>query len=190
MFVLYADLVGSTKMSAELSPDTLNVIIRTFSQEMSYVIEDHGGYVLKFVGDAVLAYFPNKERTKKMANNVIECAKVMHIIVEKSINPTLEESRFPKLQIKVTIDYGDCSVVRYGADKNRSHIDLIGLTLNLAAKMQSISKPNQIIIGESVYIKLNQKTRNNFKKKKTNSKSWIFHELKSKKPYQVYGSIK
>jgi class 3 adenylate cyclase len=43
---------------------------------------------------------------------------------------------------KVTIDYGDCSVVRYGADKQRAHVDLIGLTLNLAAKMQSITKPN------------------------------------------------
>jgi len=189
MYVLYVDLVGSTKMSSNLSPDTLNMIIRTFSQEMAYVIEDYGGYVLKFVGDAVLSYFFDKEKPKQMANNVIECAKTMNTIIEKSINPILEKDKFPKLRIKVTADYGYCSIVRYGADKNRSHIDLIGLTLNLAAKMQSVAKPNQIIIGDSIFTKLNPKTKKLFKKKKTDSKNWIFHELDTKKPYVVHESV-
>jgi len=189
MFVLYVDLVGSTKMSVDLSPDTLNVIIRTFSQEMSYVIEGFDGYVLKFVGDAVLAYFFDKENTIHKADNIIKCAKTMQQIVEKAINPVLEEDRFPKIQIKVTIDYGDCSIVRYGADRHRSHIDLIGLTLNLAAKMQGYTKPNQITIGKSVFSKLSAKIKKSFKKKQTDSASWIFHQLKTKTPYSIYQNI-
>ncbi len=189
MFVLYVDLVGSTKMSVDLNPETLNVIIRTFSQEMSYVIEDFGGYVLKFVGDAVLAYFYDKKDISQRADGVIECAKTMQQIIDKAINPILEEDGFPKIQIKVTIDFGDCSIVRYGADKYRSHVDLIGLTLNLAAKMQNYTKPNQIIIGKSVFIKLELKTKKLFKKKHTDSTGWIFHQLKTKTPYSIYYNI-
>jgi len=189
MFVLYVDLVGSTKMSGDLNPDMLNVIIRTFSQEMSYAIESFGGYVLKFVGDAVLAYFFDKENTVQRADNIIKCAKTMQQIIDKSINPILVKDGFPKIQIKVTVDFGDCSIVRYGADKHRSHIDLIGLTLNLAAKMQSVTKPNQITIGKSVFSKLGSKTKKSFKKKKTDSNSWIFHQLKTKTPYSIYQNI-
>ena len=83
MFVLYADLVGSTKISADLSPDSLNVVIRIFSQEMSYVVEAFGGYVLKFVGDAVLAYFVDTEKSQKTANHVIKYARTMHHVIDE-----------------------------------------------------------------------------------------------------------
>ena len=189
LFVLYVDLVGSTNMSAKLNPDVLNVIIRTFSQEMSYVIEAFGGYVLKFVGDAVLAYFYDKDKSLQIADSIFHCAQTMLDVINESLNPALEDDKFPKLQIKVTVDFGNCSIVRYGSDKNRSHIDLIGLTLNLASKMQSIAKPNQIIIGESVYDKLSSKTKKSFKKKKTNSKNWKFNQLKTKKHYLIYQNI-
>ena len=50
--IMYADLVGSTKMSMTLPADKLVTIIRAFSYEMSSVIESYDGYVLKYVGDA------------------------------------------------------------------------------------------------------------------------------------------
>src|SRR5690349_17378982 len=56
--VMYVDLVGSTRMSTELTPDFLSKIITVFSQEVAYVIERFQGLVLKFVGDAAIAYFP------------------------------------------------------------------------------------------------------------------------------------
>jgi len=185
MFVLYVDLVGSTQMSADLKHDSLNVIIRTFSQEMSYIVENFGGYVLKFVGDAVLAYFFEDKLSKK-ADDIIKCAKIMHQVIDKAINPLLEKEELPNLQTKVTIDYGNCSIVRYGADKHRSHIDLIGIVLNLAAKMQNYAKPNQTIIGESVFIKLSSSKKKLFKKKRTNNLDWVFPQLQTKKPYSIY----
>lgn len=185
MYILFVDLVGSTKMSEELDPNSLNVIIRTFSQEMSYVIEDYGGYVLKFVGDAVLAYFPDNKKDNQ-ADTIIKCTENMHILTDQMINPVLDEEGFPKLQIKTTIDYGDCSIVRYGSNKKRSHIDLIGLTINLASKMQNYTKPNQTTIGKFVFTRLGSKIKKSFKKKQTDNKSWIFHQLNTKSPYTIY----
>lgn len=56
--IMYADLVGSTKMSTTLPAEKLVTIIRAFSHELSTVIESYEGYVLKYVGDAVIAVFP------------------------------------------------------------------------------------------------------------------------------------
>jgi len=185
MFVLYVDLVGSTKMSSELDPEVFSTLIRVFSQEMAYVIEHYDGYVLKFVGDAVLGYFFSSQQNN-LANKVIQCAKTMQKIIYHAINPILKQKSFPELEAKISVDFGDCSVVRYGSDKNRAHIDLIGLTLNLAAKMQHITKPNRISIGEYVFDKLTPNNKMLFERAKTDPKSWKFHELKKLKPYFVY----
>jgi adenylate cyclase len=56
--VIYFDLVNSTRMSTELAPDFLSKIVTVFSQEVSYIIEHFGGFVLKFVGDASMVTFP------------------------------------------------------------------------------------------------------------------------------------
>ena len=57
LIIMYADLVGSTKMSMTLPVDKLVTIIRAFSHELSSVVENYDGYVLKYVGDAVIAFF-------------------------------------------------------------------------------------------------------------------------------------
>ena len=57
MIVLYVDLVGSTQMTLQLPADKVAIIISSFSQEMGFVIKNHDGYVLKYVGDAVIGYF-------------------------------------------------------------------------------------------------------------------------------------
>lgn len=187
-FVLYVDLVGSTKMSSELDPGVFNIIIRTFSQEMAYVIEQFDGYVLKFVGDAVLGFFASNRSDYFVANKIVACMKMMLKVVDGAINPVFEHNSYPKLQVKVTVDYGDCSIVRYGSDKHKSHIDLIGLTLNLAAKMQQVTKSGQVTIGEHVYEKLRSSNKEHFAQIKSNSKSWKYHGLEDSRTYRLYKS--
>jgi adenylate cyclase len=58
--ILYVDIDGSTKMSMTLSPDKFATILHVFSQEMSLVTSEYGGYVLKYVGMQLLRFFlPN-----------------------------------------------------------------------------------------------------------------------------------
>lgn len=57
LVMLHIDLVGSTKMALTLPIDRLTTIIRAFAQEMTKIIGMYGGYVLKYIGDAVLAFF-------------------------------------------------------------------------------------------------------------------------------------
>lgn len=184
MFVLFVDLGGSTRMSSELSPDALAKIIRLYSQEMAYVIEYYNGFVLKYVGDAVIGYFP--EKLALTASNVIFCAQAMMAVIKNAINPILQKAGHPCLQIKVTIDFGNNNIVRYGSNKQKSHIDLIGLSINLAAKMQLLGKPNQLVIGRQVFLKLPRKIKSDFRRIKTSSKIWSYHDFISKRPYPVF----
>ena len=57
MAVMYVDLVGSTDMVINLPHKQLAAIVSSFAQEMAYVIKQHNGLVVKFVGDAVIGYF-------------------------------------------------------------------------------------------------------------------------------------
>jgi len=185
MFVLFVDLGGSTKMSSELSPDDLAKIIRLFSQEMAYVVEYYDGFVLKYVGDAVIGYFPARGMFAT-AKNTIFCAQAMMSVIENGINPILQKGGFPRLRIKITIDFGNNNIVRYGSNKQKSHIDIIGLSINLAAKMQSLGKPDQLVIGRQVFFKLPEQLKVCFKKIKVSAKAWPYHDFKTKKPYPLF----
>jgi len=156
MTVLYVNLVGSTKMSMTLPPDQLSILISSFSQEMSYVIEQFNGYVLKFVGDAVIGYFvENGTNSSQMVNNAISCAESMIKVVKQGINPILiEKVGLSEISIKIGIDFGKNTVVRYGADEKMAYVDLLGPTMNVASKIQNLAKPNQIVVGQEVYVKL------------------------------------
>jgi adenylate cyclase len=68
--ILNVDLVASTKLSMTLPLDRLTRLIQSFNQEMSLIVKDFGGFVLKYVGDAVLAFFvvvPGRESEGNVA---------------------------------------------------------------------------------------------------------------------------
>jgi len=88
MVVLYVDLVGSTTMTLEMPAEKIATIISSFSQEMAAVIREHHGYVLKFVGDAVIGYFVAEKGELLTSDNAVNCAKSMISVIQKGINPS------------------------------------------------------------------------------------------------------
>jgi len=186
MMILYVDLVGSTTMTLELPEDKLAIIISSFAQEMAYVVNQYGGFVLKFVGDAVLAYFVSEKNTLTAADNVVSCAKSMITVIEKGINPILEQYDYPDLRIKIGIDFGKAIVVRYGADEKQSHVDLMGPCMNIASKIQSQAKTNQILIGDDVFKKLHPSTQRDFKEIIWKNNEWKYRSRLTGEIYKVY----
>ena len=76
MVVMYVDLVGSTDITLTLPEEKVAIIISSFAQEMAYAVKHHGGFVLKFVGDAVIGYFVHQS-SLIAADNAIGAAKSM-----------------------------------------------------------------------------------------------------------------
>ena len=189
MIVMYVDLVGSTNITLTLPEEKVAIIIRSFAQEMSNVIKQHDGFVLKFVGDAVIGYFVAEALPLIAADNAVNCAKSMISVVEKGINPILNQYDYPDLKIKIGMDFGKNIIVRYSANKEKSHVDILGPSMNIAAKIQSTAYPNQILIGEDVYSRLHPNTQQNFKQVVWTKTKWKYHDRETGKLYPVYAYV-
>lgn len=180
--VIYVDLVGSTRMSTELTPDFLSKIITVFSQEVAYVIESFQGLVLKFIGDAAIGYFPSCQNL----DDIVLCGESIVYVVRDAINPLLLQMGHKGIEVKITSDYGQHTILRYGSHRERSHVDIISATMNLAAKMQSVSRGGQMVIGKVLYEGLSDELQQTFEKENLDQIRWNYHNLAEKKPYQLY----
>jgi adenylate cyclase len=185
MVVMYVDLVGSTDMTLTLPEEKIAIIVSSFAQEMALAIKQYDGFTLKFVGDAVIGYFIHASALIA-SDNAVSCARSMIKIIDKGINPILNNYDYPDLFIKVGIDYGNNMIVRYGSDNKKSHVDILGPTMNIAAKIQNMAKPQQILIGEDVYTKIHPSTQEKFEKEVWRKTKWKYHDRKSGKLYPVY----
>jgi len=189
MVVLYVDLVGSTTMTLEMPAEKIATIVSSFSQEMAAVIRQHHGYVLKFVGDAVIGYFVSDEDEIygiEAADDAVLCAKSMISVIQKGINPILNQYDYPDLMVKVGVDFGQNIVVRYGADVKHSHVDLMGPAMNIAAKIQNMAKPNQILIGSDVFQRLDPNLQKEFTQIIWKDNEWRYRSRLTGEIYKVY----
>ncbi len=189
MIVIYVDIVSSTEIILTLPEDKVAIIISSFAQEMANVIRQHDGYVLKFVGDAIIGYFIAEALPLLAADNAVNCAKSMLTVVEKGMNPILNQYDYPELKIKIGLDFGKNIIVRYGSDKEKSHVDILGPAMNIASKIQSSAEPNQILIGEDVYSKLHPSIQKSFERVVWTKTKWKYHDRETGKLYPVYAFI-
>ena len=186
MAVMYVDLVGSTHMALEIPPKMVAIIMSAFAQEMAYVIKQYNGYVLKFVGDAVIGYFVAGANPLLAAYNAVNCARTMISVIRDGINPILGQYYYPELKAKIGIDCGQSVVVRYGSDAKMSHVDLIGPVMNIAAKIQSKAAANHILIGSDVYDRLHPEAKRMCRLMKWDKDEWSYRSRKSGGIYSVY----
>jgi class 3 adenylate cyclase len=190
LVVMYADLVGSTKMSMALPIERLAKIIKVFSHELSSVIKSYNGFVLKYVGDAVIAFFPSSFSQYLACVTAFNCASSMINLIENSINPILEKDKdnYPKLAVKIGIDEGENLVIQYGYDKS-APIDLIGYPMNVAAKITSLTGPNKISVGNNVYKLIHPTLQSEFQEMqiKEATNKWKYTDLENNLLlYKVY----
>ncbi|HJS81908.1 MAG TPA: adenylate/guanylate cyclase domain-containing protein, partial [Nitrososphaera sp.] len=185
LVILYADLVGSTNMSMTLPIDKLVTIIRAFTYEMSSIAYHHEGYILKFVGDAIIAFFPASFNKLLACDRAVQCARSMITVIKNGINPILNQYDYPELNVKIGIDEGENVIVQYGEDKS-SLIDILGYCMSIASKITSLTQPNRISIGEDVYKMLHPSIRSKFREVIFSSDEWKYTERHTGQLYKVY----
>jgi len=210
LVILHIDLVGSTRLSMTLPVDRLATIIQAFTQEMSLMIAAYGGYVLKYVGDAILAFFVVADNYDLYlpCTNAVYCARSMIKVIRQGINPILNQYDYPEMSVRVGIDVGENVIVQFGwdslnytadskEDKNngsqilikKPHLDILGYTISIAAKMTALARPDQIVIGQSVYNSLDNSQKSNFKVLPVSPEVWNYVSENTGNIYRLYGSI-
>jgi adenylate cyclase len=184
LVIMYIDLVGSTKMSMTLAVEQLVTIIRAFTHEISSVVESYNGYVLKYVGDAIISFFPCGFNKYLISDKSVQCAKSMINVIKNGINPILTKHDYPELSVKIGIDEGEDVVVQYGYDKS-SLIDILGYSMNVAAKITSLTAANKISVGNVVYKLLHPTIQSKFKLLSIDQ-GWKYVDRETGELYKVF----
>jgi class 3 adenylate cyclase len=186
LVIMYADLVGSTNMSMTLPVDKMVTIIRAFTYEMTSTARSYGGYVLKYVGDAIIAFFPSGYNKLLACDKAVQCANSMITVIKNGINPILKQYEYPELCVKIGIDEGDENViVQYGHDKS-SLIDILGYCMSITSKMTSLTDPDKITIGKDVYDILHPEIKGKFTEIKHSIEDWKYTDRRTGKLYKLY----
>jgi class 3 adenylate cyclase len=183
--IMYADLVSSTNMSMTLPVDKFVTIIRAFLYEMSCIVQSYKGYVLKYVGDAVIAFFPSGYDKLLACYNAFQCARSMVTVIKNGINPILNQYDYPELSAKIGIDEGENVIVQYGHDQS-SLIDILGYCMSISAKITSLTSPNKISVGQDVYDEFHQPIKNKFIEVKYKLGTWKYANRQTGQLYKIY----
>ncbi len=140
--VLVCDLVGSTALSTRLDPEDLRSILREFQRCCGDAIRRYEGHVARFMGDGVLAYFgfptaheDNAERAVKAALEMAESVSALAIPIAK------------KLEVRIGIASGRVVVGDLIGEGPSREFALVGDAPNLAARLQALAEPNQILVA-------------------------------------------
>src|SRR5215211_1600954 len=185
LVVMYVDLVDSTEMSRDLPIDKLVTVIRAFTHEISSVIENYDGLILKYVGDGIISFFPSGFNKYLACDKAVQCAKSIIDIIKNGINPILSKCDYPTLSIKIGIDEGENAIIQYGYDKN-SLIDIVGYSMNIAAKITALTNKNKISIGEDIYKLLHPTIQSEFHELILPIDEWKYTNRTTNKIYKVY----
>jgi len=185
LVIMYADLVGSTNMTMSLPVDKMVTIIRAFTYEMTSTVRSYGGFVLKYVGDAIIAFFPSGYNKLLACDKAVQCAKSMITVIKNGINPILKQYDYPDLSIKIGIDEGENVIVQYGNDRS-SLIDILGYSMSITAKITALTNPNKITIGKDVFNILHPEIKEKFNEVKLNTLEWKYRDRETGQHYKLY----
>lgn len=176
LIVLYVDLVGSTMMTRSLPVAQLALMVQTFTQEMSFIVSRFNGYVLKYVGDAIIAYFPADANYNGRCNAAINCSQAMIQVLQEGVNSIFREHGYDRLQAKIGIETGEHSVIQYILGNN-SYVDILGYGISMAAKLSTLARPNQVVISHGIYFGMHPVFRKKFIQMDLDPQMWKYtHE--------------
>src|SRR5215813_503689 len=149
--VLFSDIRGFTSLSEQLEPEQVEEMLREYLTEMTEIVYKHGGAVDKYIGDCVMALynvpFEDPEHAIKAVRTALEFQERT-----LAVSKRWEEKLGIAIRNGVGINTGEAVVGTLGS-KQRLEYTAIGDTINLGARLESITKDykSNIIISESTY---------------------------------------
>ena len=135
---LFADVVGYTALSEQLDPAVLARVLNGYFQRMSDAIHDHRGHVSTFFGDGILAYFGALQPNPWQCSDAVRAALAMQAAI-RDYNTELAKEGLPALALGIGIHRGPGLAGLVGA-RERMEYAFIGRTVNLAARVQSLTR--------------------------------------------------
>ena len=138
--VMFCDLVGSTALSARLDPEDMREIIGAYHRCCAEQITKAGGFVAKYMGDGVLAYFGYPEAHEDDAERAVRAGLALIGAVGQVRDPE-------PLRVRIGIGTGPVVVGDLLGAGEAQERGVVGETPNLAARLQAMAEPNAVMVG-------------------------------------------
>jgi class 3 adenylate cyclase len=141
--VLFCDVTGSTALGERLDPESFRQVMRRYFDTARQVIEDHGGTVEKFIGDAVMAVFGVPVLHEDDALRAVRAAAGLR-------------GELPPLNAQLEAEFGATVSVRTGVNTGQVVVGTqerlaTGDAVNLAARLEQAAGPGEIVIGPQTW---------------------------------------
>src|ERR1700736_3184943 len=144
--VLFSDLVGSTALANEIDPEDMSALIKRYQDACAGAIARFDGFIAKFMGDGVLAYFGYPQAQEDAAERSVYAA----LAIIESLR-LLKGPDGRALETRIGIATGIVVIGDIiGSGVAREH-SIVGETPNLAARLQTRAEPNSVVVSESTH---------------------------------------
>jgi class 3 adenylate cyclase/tetratricopeptide (TPR) repeat protein len=146
--VMFCDLVGSTALSTGMDPEDLRDVIASYQNRCSAAIRHYDGFVAKYMGDGILVYFGYPRAHEDEAERSVRAGlDIVDAMAE--LNATVPRPPGVELAVRIGIASGPVIVGDQIGEGTASETAVVGETPNLAARLQALAQPNQIVVSAS-----------------------------------------
>jgi class 3 adenylate cyclase len=146
--VLFADVVGFTPLTNKLDPETTVGILNELFTLLTEIVFRHDGTVDKFIGDSIMAIYGAPIDQEDHAARALRTAEDMLRFLETQ-NALWQDKYNVTIHLAIGINTGEAVVGNVGSE-SRLEYTAIGDTVNVAARLEAIARPQQILITQAV----------------------------------------
>jgi adenylate cyclase len=152
--IFFSDLEGFTGISEGLEPEALTALLNEYLSAMTDIIQEEGGTVDKFEGDAIIAFWnaplPQPDHARRCVRSAIRCQEKL-----AEMRPAFRERIGKDLKMRIGINTGPAVVGNLGS-RTRFDYTMLGDAVNLAARLEGINKQfgTYTIVSESSFAQL------------------------------------
>src|SRR5215212_7032369 len=144
--IVFSDLKGSTTLGEQLDSEALREVMSRYFEGMSAVLEEHGGRVEKYIGDAIMAVFGLPIVHEDDGIRAVRAAFAMKTALA-SLNDELEERWGVRLANRTGVNTGEV----VAGDVSTGQRLVTGDAVNVAARLEQAAPALEILLGESTY---------------------------------------
>lgn len=145
---MFSDLADSTRLSTRLDPEDLRDINRAYQDACAEVIKRFQGYVARYMGDGILAYFgypkPHEDDAERAAR-----AGLAIVVAIDELARSLGKEKGVDLQVRVGIATGLVVAGDLIGEATSQERAVVGETPNLAARLQALARPGTVVVSDT-----------------------------------------
>ena len=144
--VLFADVAAFTPLAESQKPEDVVAILNQLFTVLTEVVFRHGGTVDKFIGDCVMAFWGAPEAQEDHARRALSAAEDMLVWLDIANERWIREYGVT-IHLAIGVHTGEAIVGNFGS-QSRMEYTAVGDTINVAARLESIARPQQILVTE------------------------------------------